>query len=375
MLQCTRTLPHLLPSHLHTASHRTVFLPVWSNATLKEINKDNLRTDRPHINNVVDYLVDLGEKKKKRYNPQSYSKYYAHKTWHVIKQPETQRFLDNLHDKMMADREKLQKEQDEEARFGDGANQPGGPPDNLLVLDHITYIQQEELIKAEEAKMGDHQMQLGQSVNNVPTWRNPYHIMKNHGIKAGAKDLKDVGLSQAMVAVSRRYKDLKDKQYTQIPTSTLLRNKHIANHLQDLYIGHFEAIRDKEWPRLYSILASQVAPYIKDQFKDKTVYWELVKVEKKPKVLSNMKIPLTDDVSVNQVLAKFTLRVKYSVLEKGKLLNKTVPLDESVVEYYVVFEKRNDDRHAKWIIVERLSKEDVDHYRHHARDLENTGKE
>ena len=54
------------------------------------------------------------------------------------------------------------------------------------------------------------------------------------GIKAGAKDLKDVGLSQAMVAVSRRYKDLKDKQYTQIPTSTLLRNKHIANHLQDV---------------------------------------------------------------------------------------------------------------------------------------------
>ena len=55
-----------------------------------------------------------------------------------------------------------------------------------------------------------------------------------------------------------------------------------------------------------------------------------------------------------QVLAKFTLRVKYSVLEKGKLLNKTVPLDESIVEYYVVFEKRNDDRHAKWIIVERV---------------------
>ena len=46
----------------------------------------------------------------------------------------------------------------------------------------IQNFSQEELIKAEEAKMGDHQMQLGQSVNNVPTWRNPYHIMKNHGM-------------------------------------------------------------------------------------------------------------------------------------------------------------------------------------------------
>jgi len=371
MLQCTRALPRLL-SHSSSQSARSVssYIPEWSNETLNNVE------NHKDFNNVVDYLVNEGEKTKKRLYPNSYSKYYKPQTWNSINQPETQRFLDELHDKMMAAKEKLQKQQDKEAMIGGDIHNEGAgnPPDNLLVLDHHTYIEQEELYKDYEAEMRDpNNLQLGRVVNNMPTIRNPINIMKNHGIKTGLRDMRDTGLNQGMAAVSRRYKDLKDRQWIQTPGSGLLRNNNMAKHLQDIYISHFEAIRDKEWPRLYSLLANQAAPYIKDQFKDKTVYWELVGEEKKPKILSNMYIPVSDEIKLNQVLARFTLRVKYAVLEEGKLLNKTVPLDEQVVEYHVVFERLSSHRHNNWIIVERVSKEDVDYYRDHISDMD--GKE
>lgn len=368
MLQCTRSV--LLPCHARSISSH---ITPWDSKTLQTIEETGGTKDH---NNVVEYLEHKNEKVKKFKQGNKYSRYYGYKSWSVIKKPSTQRFLDQLHDKMMADKAEQQREKDEWNTLGNtgpGPVNPGTPPDNLLVLDHLTYLEQEQLFREWEESQGVDNtvsMQTGKAVNKFAALRNPYKIMKNHGLKAGLKDLKDVGKLHALCTGTRRYKDLKNKQSAQIPGSELVSNTSIAKHLQALYISHFEAIKDKEWVRLRSMLAHQVAPHIEEQFKDRHVHWELVKEEKKPKILSNMIVTITSDVKVNQVLARFKLRVKYTVLEPGQLMNRAEMPDDTVVEYYVVFEKLLDHRHRNWIIVERVSKDDVEHYRNHIAELE-----